>query len=118
VLRAIGTLLVCTLYGALGTAMVRFLYVSYQRIDAGFRRDSLTLDGLLHAPFDIQLFTIRGAAGGLVFGLLIVIAGLVGWLIWRIRRPEVAEAPGRDTNEILRADRERRAEEYLAGRES
>ncbi len=110
--------MLCTLYGALGTAMVRFLFVSYTLISEGASRDAINRSALLLEPFHIREFTVLGAGGGLVVGVLILLAGLVGRLVERIRRPKVAEAPETDTNALLQADRERRVEQYMSSRDS
>ncbi len=117
-LRALWTLLLCTLYGALGAGMVRFLYVSYTLMSEGAGREAITRQALLLEPFQIREFVLLGAGGGLVVGLMILLIGLLGRIVERIRRPEIDAAPQVDTNAVLQADRERRVEQYMAGRES
>ncbi len=117
-LRSIGTVLICTIYGALGTAMVRFLFVSYALISEGAGREVINRSALLLEPFHIREFILLGAGGGLVVGVLILLGGLVRRLVDRIRRPRVGHAPQTDTNALLQADRERRVEQYLASRDS
>jgi hypothetical protein len=115
-LRAIRTILVCTVYGAVGTALVRFLYVSYTMIAGGVRRDDVPLETLLLEHVQALEFAIVGAAGGLAFGLLVVLVRLATWLRWRLARPREADLPHSDPDAIIRADRARRADSYLARR--
>ena len=115
-LRALRTLLICILYGAVGTVLVRFLYTSYYLIAGGVERDDVPVRILLIEHVQAVEFAVYGAIGGLAFGLLVILGRFLTWSIWRLRRPKVEAAPESDPDAILRADRERRAEGYLASR--
>ena len=114
--RGIRTLFLCVAYGAVGTVLVKSLYTGYLLIAAGEPRVP-PVEFLLEKVQVVE-YLVYGAVGGAALGLLLGLIQFAHWARWRARTKTAPEHDGADPDAIIRADNERRAEEYMAGRTS
>ena len=113
-LRAIGHVLLMTLFGAVGVPLVMFIYQGYLLIDEGVRRDQVPLQRLVLDVMELDAYATYGVAGGFVLGLIVVGIGLASARAERMRGlPEAGELT---PDEIIRAEQGRIADEYIAER--
>ena len=115
-LSALRTLLLCTIYGAVGTALARFLYKGYLMIEAGVRRSDMSPEELLRRHMQIDEYALWGLLGGAAVGVFLVLIQLLGWIGRRLREPKEEERPVHDPDAIIRAESARKADDYLASR--
>ena len=115
-LTAIRNLILCILYGAAGTALVRYLYVQYDLMGRGYGRGSMSLETLLVDHVELQKFVIWGAIGGAILGGLLMLAAMIGGVAAWMSRPKRGSTSDVDPDALIRADSARRADDYLSSR--
>lgn len=104
------------LSGAFSLGCAAFLYEGYHLHRAGISMDSMPFLSLLTEKMGLQSIVPYGAIVGAAVAVIVVVLAMVREGEERNALEALASGPMSDPDELIRAERSRRAQQYLADR--
>jgi len=116
-MKHILSVIVWTFIGGIVAAAVIFVDRAYILARSGFTLTSVPFPSLILDVMELPKWALLGAVGGAIFGILLKLPAMSRWLWRKEQKPkEIDLIPFKDPDDVIKALRKEKAEQYLAER--